>query len=126
MWEGRRIEKSRGGRIYLPSSDQESTRHDTEENLYRHPVSLYGSINTIAMSNDPYVELGVTLGALFEVSLLHLRGAVEAARRRAEERGAGKSPARGHSSNGSHCQDVYPVSLTLLWRTEGKRKKPGR
>lgn len=49
-------------------------------------------------SLGPYVELGVTLGALVEASLLNL-GAVEAARGSAKEGLAGEGPAGGHSSN---------------------------
>ena len=47
----------------------------------------------------PYVELGVTLGGLVEVSLLDLGGAVEAARGSAKKGLAGKGPTGGHGSN---------------------------
>lgn len=50
-------------------------------------------------SLGPYVELGVTLGALVQASLLDLGGAVEAARGSAKEGLAGEGPAGGHSSN---------------------------
>lgn len=48
-----------------------------------------------------YVELGVTLGALVEASLLDA-GGHEAARRSADEGLASQGPAGSHSSNRRH------------------------
>jgi len=50
---------------------------------------------------NPYVELGVPLGALVETSLLDL-GSHEAARRSADKRLTSQSPAGSHSSNRRH------------------------
>lgn len=51
---------------------------------------------------DPYVELGVTLGALVEASLLDPGGGHEAARRSADKGLAGQSPASSHGSDRRH------------------------
>lgn len=64
-----------------------------------------------------YVELGVTLGGLLEVGLLHLGGTVEAARRSTEDGLTGKSPAGSHSSNRGHFERL---SRALLSQGNGR------
>lgn len=89
---------------YSPSSNQESTGHNTEEDLDPIRQELdHTQEHSSSVFKGPYVELRVTLGALLEVGLLHLGGTVESARRSTEERLAGKSPAGGHSSDRRHA-----------------------
>lgn len=79
---------------YLPSSDQESTGHDSEKDL----ESVRQVVVQLPGVTGLYIELGITSGTLVEVGFLDL-GRVEAARGRAEERSAGEGPAGGHGSD---------------------------